>query len=449
MDNPELRELVDAPRERLDVEYKSWLDLSDNETRAKLARHLCALANFGGGYLVFGINDDRTPSGTCPSTAGPCDQDTLSGIVKRYLRPAFQVAVYDVKSALTGTIHPVVWVPSHEAVPVCSVRGGPDSGDQAASVAQDTHYTRAPGPASVPVTTSELWAPIIRRCVLRERRALLAGLEPLLRSPGRPVIDPDAPLRLWHEAAHRRFLELADVDPQADLLKRAHYQFSYQLNVGGQELGMATFMGHLRDMSREVLELVDPGWTMFWVFDGPELAPRSVTDPALGDDEFLECSLLSADANGPALPDFWRVDPSGKATLIRPYFEDRGSFNAGYEAGTWLWPYIMAREIAEVMRHALAFAERFEDAESVSFGAEWHGLQGRALKDPNDLRVGLRSGFAESDSRVVRRTVPVGALSHNWPETTADILSVVMRMFGADLSISSQQVMAWSQQFRP
>ena len=28
MDNPELHELVDAPRERFDVEYKSWLDLA-------------------------------------------------------------------------------------------------------------------------------------------------------------------------------------------------------------------------------------------------------------------------------------------------------------------------------------------------------------------------------------------------------------------------------------
>ena len=46
MDTPELQELVDAPRERLDVEYKAWLDLTDRETSAKLAKHLCALANF-------------------------------------------------------------------------------------------------------------------------------------------------------------------------------------------------------------------------------------------------------------------------------------------------------------------------------------------------------------------------------------------------------------------
>ena len=54
MDTPELQELVDAPRERLDVEYKAWQDLTDGEASAKLAKHLCALANLGGGFLVFG-----------------------------------------------------------------------------------------------------------------------------------------------------------------------------------------------------------------------------------------------------------------------------------------------------------------------------------------------------------------------------------------------------------
>ena len=54
MDTPELQELVDAPRERLDVEYKAWQDPTDGEASAKLAKHLCALANLGGGFLVFG-----------------------------------------------------------------------------------------------------------------------------------------------------------------------------------------------------------------------------------------------------------------------------------------------------------------------------------------------------------------------------------------------------------
>ena len=47
----ELQALVNQPFESLDVELKDWLDLTISINRAKVARHLCALANHGGGYL--------------------------------------------------------------------------------------------------------------------------------------------------------------------------------------------------------------------------------------------------------------------------------------------------------------------------------------------------------------------------------------------------------------
>ena len=73
MDTPLLQDLVDAPMERLDVEYKAWLNLDDKESQATLAKHLCALANHGGGYVVFGIEDDMTPVEQPPREAGPYD----------------------------------------------------------------------------------------------------------------------------------------------------------------------------------------------------------------------------------------------------------------------------------------------------------------------------------------------------------------------------------------
>ena len=83
MDHPELQDLVDAPRERLEVEYKAWLNLDDGEVRAGLAKHLCAIANHGDGFVVFGIANDMTPAGPQPPESGPYGQDSLSGIVRR------------------------------------------------------------------------------------------------------------------------------------------------------------------------------------------------------------------------------------------------------------------------------------------------------------------------------------------------------------------------------
>ena len=144
MDKRELQELVDAPAgERLDVEYKSWLDLSDRRHKAALARHFAALANHGGGFLVFGINDDMTTSGPRPPEAGPYDQDALSAIVKRYLAPAFHVRVAEVESANSGVAHPVVGIPSHGAKPCAACAPAPRSTGRA-SGSRRARTTREP-----------------------------------------------------------------------------------------------------------------------------------------------------------------------------------------------------------------------------------------------------------------------------------------------------------------
>ena len=64
MAESDLSELVSGRSEDLSVEYKASMDTSVPETRAKLAKHIAALANHGGGYLVFGVTDaTREPIG--------------------------------------------------------------------------------------------------------------------------------------------------------------------------------------------------------------------------------------------------------------------------------------------------------------------------------------------------------------------------------------------------
>ncbi|MHC8510151.1 MAG: AlbA family DNA-binding domain-containing protein [Rhodospirillales bacterium] len=238
-----LQELVDDPHENLHVEYKAWVNLDDNKMRAKIARHFCALANHGGGYLVFGIKDDMTSSGPCPEKLGSYNQDTFSGIIKRYLIPSFQVELHEVSSK-NGVQHPVIRVPSHGAEPICGKCNGPDDpSGRTAGIIQGVHYIRANGPESAPVNTPELWGPLIRRCALHDRQNFLEQIESLFRSSGEPIADSKESLQNWHTAAHQKFLVLADADPRADELKRAHYQFSYQVNTrDGQQIDMPLFL---------------------------------------------------------------------------------------------------------------------------------------------------------------------------------------------------------------
>jgi len=96
----DLSELVAGKSEALDVEYKRWMDTSSPEARAKLARHIAALANHGGGYLVFGVDDDtREPMGETTFDRANFSQRALAGIAERYLDPPPHLDVDDATHA--------------------------------------------------------------------------------------------------------------------------------------------------------------------------------------------------------------------------------------------------------------------------------------------------------------------------------------------------------------
>ena len=59
-DRPNLQDLVENPPVNLDVELKDWMDIpNDVVARANVGRHIAALANHGGGYLLFGFKSTR------------------------------------------------------------------------------------------------------------------------------------------------------------------------------------------------------------------------------------------------------------------------------------------------------------------------------------------------------------------------------------------------------
>jgi hypothetical protein len=92
-DDAQYKALLDDPNEILEVEYKSWLDLSSNEVRADLARHIAALANYGGGSIVFGFTNTMQFAGPNPFPSPNCDTDLIASVIKKYLEPTFQCEV--------------------------------------------------------------------------------------------------------------------------------------------------------------------------------------------------------------------------------------------------------------------------------------------------------------------------------------------------------------------
>ena len=146
----DLNDLIEIPRETLEIELKKWLDLSEPVVRANIARHLAALANYGGGYLVFGFEDDLTREQKRPPSLDSYNRDTFTAIIKRYLTPTFQCEVLIVLAG-NGEEFPVIRVPGHGRVPISAKADGPNNDKgRIQGIVAGTYYIRK-GATTTPV----------------------------------------------------------------------------------------------------------------------------------------------------------------------------------------------------------------------------------------------------------------------------------------------------------
>jgi hypothetical protein len=205
----DLTDLVDYPRETLDIELKAWIDFGDKVAQAKLARHIAALANHGGGYLVFGFSDDQSAAPERPADLSAYSRDAFGKIVTRYLTPALQCDLELVRSS-AGLLYPVVRVPSHGPVPVGAKADGPhDTKGQPQGIRAGTYYVRKPGPKSEAVLGIEDWQPLIRRCVLSNRDSLLADIGRAVQPRAEPPsVAETNRLTAWHDDSAERWRKI-------------------------------------------------------------------------------------------------------------------------------------------------------------------------------------------------------------------------------------------------
>jgi len=172
-----LTQLLDFPREDMATEIKDWLDLDDGLVRAKLAKELIALANHGGGILLFGFAEVQSgwiPSGACPFNLNRYTQDAINDIVKRHAEPVFECRAHHLTSS-SGSDHVVVEVPGGHISPICARRSPQGSG-----LTDRTYYIRRPGPESAPPQNGREWETLIHRCVDNDHERQLEAFRRIL-----------------------------------------------------------------------------------------------------------------------------------------------------------------------------------------------------------------------------------------------------------------------------
>jgi len=449
-DRPDLQDLVENPPEVLDVELKDWMDIAnDRVVQANVARHIAALANHGGGYLLFGFHDSRLPN---PLPAYPIktyERDMISSIVKRYLTPTFQCEV-DIVTSRAGITHPVVWVPSHGAVPVCSKADGPqDAKGRPQGIRIATYYVRAPGPESLPITAPEHWGPIIRRCIVNERTTLVGMFDSLLRA--NPQQKPTDLFKHWHERTDARFVELATKRKAPPYVLRSRIDLSYAIHAAdGQLLDPRRLIETLRQINQEVHDLIGSP-LLFYPYTRHEILPYFIEDSesGQGNREILESAIFPDTSVLVGTIDLWRVSLDGLATHVLPFWEDREDVpqHSKREPETWFCPYYMVRSLAQLIRHARALAERFSEAETVEFRCEWRGLEKRQVFDPRPQIHWLPGKIAQADRRVTGGNWAVAELAA-WPRIVSTLGAPVMRLFDPSFDFSPEWVAQQQSMFR-
>ncbi len=424
-----LSDLVDSPEERLDAEYKAQFDLTDPAQRAKLAQHIAALANHGGGYLVAGFSDAMVPIDPPPS---PISRDDVASVVRKYLEPTFECALRTVRSA-AGRDHQVIVVPSHEAAPICAKANGPDIGKKIVGVTQGTYYIRKAGPESAPILTANEWQKVIRRCTSYDRVAILAAIEQAIA--GSAQVRDDArerteELAAWHDLMAADFIASVAKHGAPQHLVDAYFQFSYLIDppTGGPSLD--ELFDALRTAEREVDSYARSGWPLFIFYDGPGGASYR-TSPHIsgGALEFVELNTVR-DGSRVGASDMWRVTATGLASSIRGFVEDSANGQrAGFRPSLSLSPNWLVRNVAELVAHASSMMRSYPHSTRIFFRCEWTGLQDRIAEDPF-RRWHFTGRPAKENNRLSIHSYSIGEIAADPLNIIQDLAAPVLRLLG-------------------
>ncbi|MDR3522060.1 MAG: ATP-binding protein [Acidocella sp.] len=439
----DLTDLVDNPTETLAVEYKSSIDISETASKASLARHLAALANHGGGHLVYGFNDDLSVAAATEYPA--VNHDSVAGVISAYLEPPFQCDVRVVTSR-SGARHTVIVVPSHGPSPVCSKRGGPqDANGRPQGILVSTYYTRKPGPKSEPITTPADWQPIIRRCALSERAAILGAIDIALKG-GDSEGDFEPRLRQWHEALARGYRDRLTTVGTQGILSHGYIQFSFAIHQNGENIEYNELLRVVERCNAESDAITRMHWGPLVMIHRDPFTPRSRTDADInnGELDFVEAALIEPDS-AIGTSDMWRISGDGLVSLIKNWWEDTPHFREPPQ--TCFSPNWLARELGGFVLFARALASTFATATAVTFRCEWTGLKGRRPFDPQ-ARWFLSGHPSEDERRVSTATVSLAELNNSWEAHVATLAGPVARATGISHVLNAfwftGQAQAWA-----
>jgi len=424
--NADLDDLINEPRETLDVEVKDWLDLTDNDHRAMIAKEIIALANHGGGFLVIGFEEkaDGTfqPSAGRPVNLEAWSQDGIQSIIAKYADPGVQCRVHHRASATSGETHPIIVVPGGHRVPIRAKAGAPDG----KKLVAHRVYVRRPGPASEEPKTAEEWDRFFERCLqnrqaelLEAMRSIMAGVIPNAAPATATRLDQ---LKAFETQAAARWEALVAVLPAGAPPTFPHGYYDLSLALDG-DFDRQSLLD-LRDTIRSAVRN-HSGWPPFVYLSRAPYTPKPV-------DGAIEC-WVGPDTNGsyskPDHHEFWRISHDGLLFTRRGYPEDGGwkgiTPGTSFDITTATWrlgeAILQSRYIGEALGGMTA---------NLILSASWAKLAGRVLVSHGNTNRTMFNEYRSSQDRYeVTQTVPVASLPDALPELVFSMLAPLYQLF--------------------
>ena len=268
----ELRTLLEDPNETLTVEHKSWLEFSDNDSKATLAKAAIALANHGGGIIVFGMRREeeagQLKSQPRPDSVERYNQDAVNAYINKYADPEIHCDLLFEVHPGTLIEHAFVVVPGDITVPVMCKR------DCEGVISARRCYIRKPGPRSEEPLKAEEWRTLLDRCLKAGRADMLDAIRAIvLGSAGTGVVTASG-LTIFADKARARWKELAAKLPPEDPARflNGYYELGFELKGATPLPNLAK----LRDALQKASQVKHTGWPPFIQLTRPEFAPQIV-----------------------------------------------------------------------------------------------------------------------------------------------------------------------------
>ena len=417
----DLQPLIGTPREDLGVEYKTWLNLTNNEERATLAKAAIAIANHGGGFVVIGFNEVKKNLIPIqrPDDVPVVTQDAVNAAIGRYATPEFHCEMHLVQSADNGVEHPVIRVPGNLTEPVMNKR------DCNGVIASNRCYIRKPGPRSEEPQSGEEWRTLISRCVRANREDLLESIRSIVYGRVKPVeatASVQAELQRFSETARERWKELASKLPEhsASRLPNGHYEMGFAL-IGNEA---AQNLREIKNRLQEARHIRMTGWGPFLELHLEEWRPYV-------HDGFVEAWTgrpvkLQTLTESPARADFWRADKSGKLYTIRGYTED------GLKQpppGQVIDVALPVCRVGEAAYFALRYAEQFENSEAIAIYVRFTRLNGRTLTSVTGRRLMMDYRINRTEEIELNTIANLSQLRNNMVEVIQELLAPLYGTF--------------------